>query len=67
MVRSGVIQGVAEGPLLTQVMAGRTGIQTIFTFLDCQLPLPYTHIICLLVKVRADMTYVRSSIAAAVI
>jgi hypothetical protein len=52
MVRGGFVQGVAEGPLLGQVVAGRNGIQTVFTFLDCQLPLPYVHLICLLVKVN---------------
>jgi hypothetical protein len=51
MVRANAVQGVSEGALGQQLVAGRNGIQTIFTFLDCQLPLPYTHLVCLLVKV----------------
>jgi hypothetical protein len=51
MTKSQAIMGGIESAIMTQLAAGRNGIQTIFTFLDTQLPLPYVHIICLLVKV----------------
>lgn len=37
--------------LFNQLMAGRQGIQTLFTHINTQLPLAYVHIICLMVKV----------------
>jgi hypothetical protein len=56
MVRSQTLNGTVEGAIIGQLTAGRNGIQTIFTFLDTQLPLPYVHIISLLVKVYRAWT-----------
>lgn len=53
-------RGGYEQALVNHVLTGRQAIQTIFTYVETQLPFAYTHTITLMVKVwrGSDTLYV---------